>query len=962
MVLILGLLMIPFQQTYTFAQTPDELPETETSAATSDEDTVPEEPVVLIDTGTADAMTETYNFSNTNQVDTLPTREPATSSSTTENSDPANETKVTATSTKETDDVASAPEDSSNLQTASTTGATSTPPAMIVEIENQATSTTAATTSAATGDNSATTSADGVAIINSGDAYAYTNVVNLTNTNIINSDGFILFLNQLFGTSNIDFRTMFDVFSDTETTSTLCPSTDCQSGTLETYVSNQTTINNNITVVADTGSNNATGGTAAVLTGDAYAAANVTNVANTNIVDANYLVMTFSNFGDLFGDVILPGANLLQMLFQSSPSVQTEAMITNSSTIENNLAVAADTGDNTSTGSSSVIETGDATAYTNIYNQTNTNAINSDSFTLLFRVHGDWAGEVFGLPEGLSYERTAAGIMITNTTSQSTPAVAGNITATIANDASITNNVSVKAITGNNQADGDELGYIGTGDAYAAANVTNVANTNILGRNWSLLIFDIFGNWQGDLSFGQPDIWIGGTANALNGTTAAGAEILYTFTISNLGDATANNVVLNGNLDSELITLAQPMEDLHIGSIAPGETIEKTFVADVTNTLPSGSFPVDLEAELTSSSPDANFDNNREVVTVIAENRVFRGGGRSGADRSVVTKDGDIEIVKTANLDDIAPGGTVAYEVTLTNSGGPIYDAILYDTLYDSTGAVMLDQNWPLYTIDTDETITINYDVAFATSTTEGTYFNRAQLLGYHKNTNPKYMLPYDSMVSSVPVNVGEPTPMVLGLATSTECTPYLNSFLKYDQTNNVEDVRRLQTFLSEQNSLSTPITGYFDQNTAEAVKAFQLEHREHILSPWGLTQPTGHVYYTTRKTINEIKCANQRNFPFTIAQLTEIEQYKNRRTPAIATAPLPVVPNPTLTTIAAIALPEKTAEVSHATPVQTAPTWPTEESNISVNQPETTSSGVRATLTHLIQAGVRTLGHLKFW
>jgi len=969
LLLIIGLLVAPYQPTYTHAQTTDSIDSVETTT----EEAPDEDPIVLIETGTADAITDAYNFSNTNEIQT--TTDPAEmASSTTQEavetspnvSDSAEETASSETdaapATDETSTESIPTEDTTEAEMTSTSTASTTLPAAIIEIENQATSTTAATTSAATGDNNATTSTNGAAIISTGDANAYTNVVNLTNSNIINSDGFIVFLNQLFGTTNIDFRDMFDVFSDAVSTSDICQTDDCQAGRLETYTANQTTISNNITVVADTGNNQATGGTAAVLTGDAYAAANVTNVANTTIVDANYLVMTFSNFGDLFGDMILPGANLLDKLFQSSPAVQTDATIVNDATINNQVSANANTGNNTSTGSSSVIETGNATAYTNVYNQTNTNAVQSDSFTLLLRVHGDWTGNVFGLPEGLSYEHTPAGITISNANSQTTPALSNSISATITNETLITNNVSVEANTGGNQAYGDDLGFVSTGDAYAAANITNVANTNILGRNWSLLIFDIFGDWQGDISFGQPDIWIGGTANAINGTTAAGSEVLYTFTISNLGDATAQNVILNGDLSSDLMRLKQPIEDIQLGSIAPGETVEMTYVADVADSLPSGSFPVDLEADVTSSGPDANLDNNHEVVTVIAENKTYRGGGRSSANRSVITKEGDVLITKSASVDAIEPGEIVTYEVTLTNSGGPIYDAILYDTLYDSAGEVMLDQNWPLYTIDTDETITINYDVKFATSTAEGTYFNRAQMLGYHKNTNPKYMETYDSMVASVPVTIGKQAPMVLGIATSTECAPYLTSFLKYNQKNDTENVRRLQTFLKEQGSFTAPITGYFDSSTAAAVKTFQQQHAAAILTPWGLTSPTGHVYYTTQKTINELKCANEKTFPLTIAQATEIERYKQYSVPTITAPATPIIPPPEPVVQTQAVLPKPVPMIEAPALTQNKPLSRTDTSNSEAPTTEETVSSVRKKLSNLIQRGVRTFSQLKFW
>lgn len=908
LVLIAGLLMVPHP--FSFAQT---VPETEDIA---------DEQVTLVETGTAAATDELYNFSNTNDVQT--------------NASSTEDTTLTETSTP------------------TSSAGTSTQPA-IVEIENQATNATAATTSAATGNNEVITAPNNTAIVSSGDAYAYTNVVNLTNTNIINSEGFILFLNQLFGTSDIDFRSMFDVFSGSGANSSVCTESNCEANGLETYISNQTSIDNNITVSATTGNNAATGGTAAVLTGDAYAAANVTNIANTNIVDANYLVMTFSNFGDLLGNIILPSKSLLQTLFQNAPSVQTESLITNEANIENQLVATANTGDNTSTGSSSTIVSGDANAYTNVYNQTNTNAINNDSFTILFRIHGNWNGSVFGLPDGLSYEQTAAGISISNNTSESTLA-AKNISATITNEANIANYVSVEATTGNNAAYGNELGYVDTGNAYAAANVTNIANTNILGRNWSLLIFDIFGDWQGDLSFGQPDIWIGGTASARNGTTGAGSEIVYTFTASNLGDATASNVRLNGSFNSDLITLDTPITNIALGSIAPGETVEKTFVAKVADSLPAGSFPVDLEAVLTSSEPDANLDNNREVVTVIAENIARGGSSRNNSLRSRSTDAADLLITKAASVDQIEPGETVGYEITLTNSGGPIYDAILYDTLYDSTGAIMLDQNWPLYTIETDETITINYDVAFATSTERGSYFNRAQVLGYDQNTNPKYMQPYDSMIATVPLIVGNPTPEVLGAAITNECTPYLDTFMNYNQTNDQEEVRRLQTFLQEYESSPVPISGFFDESTLAAVKDFQTQYRDTVLAPWGLTEPTGYVYYTTQKTINELHCDNIRAFPLTLAQAEEIRRYKNSRRipPPQGSAPV-VIEQP----IVEIVEPEP---VVIPPVIIDTPAFEYEQP-VSIPTPEVgTSSRVRSMLFGLIQNGAQNVSRLKFW
>ena len=47
-------------------------------------------------------------------------------------------------------------------------------------------------------------------------------------------------------------------------------------------------------------------GDAGVTTGNAYAAANVLNLVNTNIVNSSYLLLSFNNFGDLSQDITLP--------------------------------------------------------------------------------------------------------------------------------------------------------------------------------------------------------------------------------------------------------------------------------------------------------------------------------------------------------------------------------------------------------------------------------------------------------------------------------------------------------------------------------------------------------------------------------------------------------------------------------------------------------------------------------
>jgi hypothetical protein len=46
-----------------------------------------------------------------------------------------------------------------------------------------------------------------------------------------------------------------------------------------------------------------------------------------------------------------------------------------------------------------------------------------------------------------------------------------------------------------------------------------------------------------------------------------------------------------------------------------------------------------------------------------------------------------------------------------------------------------------------------------------------------------------------------------------------------------------------------------YGQDDFEAIKRFQIEFRADILDPWDIINPTGYVYKTTVKKINEVAC-----------------------------------------------------------------------------------------------------------
>lgn len=749
-----------------------------------------------------------------------------------------------------------------------------------IQTGNTATTSTHATSAATTGSNDAY---DGTAEITTGDAIAYADVLNVVNTNIVNSEGLVTFINETLGYEDFnlqqDFELTFASFDTAETT-TSCLAGSCDN-TQQLYASTNTAaIDNDVTVVADTGDNTATGSTTSVTTGNAYASANVINVANTNIVDSQYLLLVFNNFNDYSGDIVLPNSTFFdQYLSGGGGTGHTDTSLNNQADITNDTTAIADSGHNTAAGDSATVTTGNAVAVSDTTNQVNQNIIGGNSFNMLIRVHGDWSGTVSGLPEGLTWRETERGIEIISA-DQSSPLSSDSDSITTNNQATINNNVRVFALTGDNQANGSDT-TITTGNAYAGASIMNIANTNVIGSNWANLIFTIYGNWNGNLAFGQPDLWLGVTANSPNQPIMPGSPVTYTFTVFNAGDTVASDVTLESMFENDALTFAQSDDQERtdnstrdrwsLGDIDAGETREFTHTATVNELLAADVVSaIPLVSQVTSSQRDANDTDNEEVVTI------YVGERRSSSDGRSDTFPANVEITKTASRDLAQPGDMVDYTITLFNNGGQLYDSLLVDTLENAAGEIVQEQTWPLGEIKNWETITIKYSMVYDSDMATSTYTNYAQLVGFHESRKARYQTPYQSPVATHSLDLGTlPTGRVLG-AFDSVCEPYLTEYLRFGADNDPNQVRKLQIFLNEQLDRALTVSGIFDQETEQAVRDFQIIHKGEILLPWGLERDSGFVYYTTQKKINETVCAGE-SFPLSPDQQTEMQRFKEQ-------------------------------------------------------------------------------------
>lgn len=662
--------------------------------------------------------------------------------------------------------------------------ASSTPVSLDISLESEAEVSNEATTTADTGNNE--TAGDDSAI-ETGDAYAGANVLNVVNTNIINSYGLFYLLNTFFGISgNIDVRD----FENASTTSLGSCDTGCSAQltpSSETISASSTaSISNSVLVRANTGENS-TGGDGTIDTGNAYAGANIINVANTNIIDSNYLLFTFNNFGGWNGDLVLPNADFFTNFFfggKGNIPASTTLSVDNSANVVNAVSAEANTGENE--GGEGVIETGNAVGDTNIFNQINSSLIGGSTLRILVRVHGNWLGSVFNAPEGLQWQQNGDAVEIfglpTGEGAGSPWGGFSNLSMNSTNNASINNDVSVVALTGENQIGGE--GNIQTGNAYAGVNIVNVANTNVIGQNWIFAILNIFGDWSGNISFGQPDLWVGTQViTPEKNFFGPGEEVLYRYTIVNRGDANASGVRLTHTFDEgrfiafgEGYNYIEPQKGItawDIGDIPAGGAVELTYVAKISPEIPFKDTEIVSTIGVSATETDGNNQDNTDVIAINATNYV---PGGEGIHNLVFTPDPKLVVTKVNDvLLPTASTTTVNYKITIKNEGGIAHHAILVDTLKNEDGDVLNEQQWELGDVYPNEKIEVTYTSVFSKNTPPGVYTNYAQVhsIGRHPSINPLYGMVFDSNIAQssntfLDVRESAPQETVKEAATST--------------------------------------------------------------------------------------------------------------------------------------------------------------------------------------------------
>jgi hypothetical protein len=662
------------------------------------------------------------------------------------------------------------------ISTLATSTATSTPNATstVMDIDTTTATSTATSTTATTTEETVPMTSTSTPVIQSGHAVAMANILNILNANMVNSEGAILlsnFFDDQFGT--LDLR---------GTGGGNCGLITCNSNGIQINLLNTAEIANTIAVTATSGENVIDGaGDGTINTGDAYAGLNLVNVANTNFVDSRYLLVSMNAFRSINGDIVFPS---LSSFFTSLNPNSATQNISNNAEIQNNVSVTANTGNNTASTASSTISTGNAISTNNVFNSINTNLSGGNTMHILLRVHGSWVGEIFGGSDEFQALRSNSSVYLTNGVSG--PGSNSSVNST--NTATISNNVTVSADTGNNEVRNASSSIIETGDAYAAANILNVANANVIGKNWMLAIINIFGDFNGNVSFGRPDLWVGeqitAPAKVKNGTT-----LEYKFTVINNGDLQATQVKLRDtyhkNIDvlssSHTYTEENGTMTWNIGTIPPGGATEISYTAQVSGAKPGTK--IENTVTVTGHEPDNNTGDNTDTAHVWTAEKVIRVKREKEipddtAALATTTKTTPLSavIVTRSTQSSVANNVStkVPQELIIKNpTAYPVRSLMLRDTMRDPEGKVVQTEDWNIGDLLPHEEVILTYDIQFGLLAKPGEYILSTALRGPASTTRTISSNGIVSLLAPEPVAIFSPKKSEASqTATTTSSTP----------------------------------------------------------------------------------------------------------------------------------------------------------------------------------------------
>ncbi len=390
---------------------------------------------------------------------------------------------------------------------------------------------------------------DNIGTISTGDALSSATLINLLQSQTsLNGTGVATFTKDIQGDVSGDF--LIDPSAMVQSASNT--GNNLQYGNVT--LNNNASIVNNLTLTAGSGNATATenDNIGSITTGNATAVANVINMINSVVAANQSFIGTINIYGNYQGNVLLP-QNSLNALLQSNGTVSTgqltdsTANTASDAKIINNVQLSAASGnatvlDNDNIGS---IASGNGMTNLTILNMTNRKVVAANSLLVFVNVMGSWVGLIMDAPAGTTAAALGGGVVASENGGQQASSSA-NVNSS--DKATITNNITATAQTGNALATGnDDIGSISTGNALASANIANVVGSNFSLSNWfGVLFINVFGNWKGNFGTVKPPviapITSGGGMGA--GSDFMGGEVAKVFAFVPTGSGASSSLGL----------------------------------------------------------------------------------------------------------------------------------------------------------------------------------------------------------------------------------------------------------------------------------------------------------------------------------------------------------------------------------------------------------------------------------
>lgn len=366
---------------------------------------------------------------------------------------------------------------------------------------------------------------DGNATLTTGDVELIANMLNILNLNITGDDFLSLIVNifgQLDGNLDLDDIATALGYADDDQLEILAQSSQDQTGeeVVEISNDNNAVVNNNLNVSGVSGGNEVTGndGQADVVTGRIEILANVLNFINTNMSGEKWKFIMVNIFGSLNGDVVVPGTEQFLGSEGSTDSNNynaTDDSVTNTNNVQltnnvNSNAVSGENEQNNNDDENHTLATGGTDVQNQILNYLNFNITGNNWVFLIVNVFGKWMGQIVGFGDNPPMDAPDQGSFAALSVGQggqsegSSEETQNQTSVDNTNNAVVNNNINVEGISGQNKVnENDGETSLVTGWVEIDTNLLNIINTNITGRSWMVVFLNVFGDFMGNLFFGQ---------------------------------------------------------------------------------------------------------------------------------------------------------------------------------------------------------------------------------------------------------------------------------------------------------------------------------------------------------------------------------------------------------------------------------------------------------------------------